>query len=122
MIVGLPSAGFGGWLPLLVVAAILEEVVFRAGLHEALLRTRLRRLAGWRSPANALTATAFALAHGLNRGWWLAAAALLASLAIGALYERHRRLLPCIALHAGLNLGWLALAPALPVHFPGATA
>lgn len=96
---------------LLLVAPLAEEALFRAGLHEALLRR------AW-SPAlaNGATALAFGLAHGLLRGDALAVAVALPALCIGLLYGRTRRLLPCVALHALMNAAWLAwqLAVVLP--------
>jgi len=125
-----------GWLPLfwLLVAAVVEECVFRAGIQEALLRfmpCASKRLfpvflsstegpvpitPQWLqlSVANGLTAVLFALAHGLNRAWWLAGAALPASLLLGWIYERERRVWPCIAAHAVMNLCWYLLAAILP--------
>jgi membrane protease YdiL (CAAX protease family) len=94
-------------LALLVVAApALEEVVFRGGLQEALL--------GRVSPAaaNACTATAFALAHGVTRSWWLAAAVVVPAVALGWLYQRERRVGPCIAAHAAMNLIWIGVGAA----------
>ena len=89
---------------LLVLAPLLEELVFRAGLHESLLR-RLR------SPlvANALTALVFALAHVLVRGEGAAFAVVLPALLIGIVYQRWRRVWPCVLLHAAMNAIWLAV-------------
>ena len=56
--VGVPRV----WV-LLVVAPLLEEAVFRAGLQDFLLR---RTRPAWR--ANLLTALAFGLAHAALRG------------------------------------------------------
>lgn len=90
---------------LVIGAPVLEEVVFRAGLHEQLLLARLPP-----ASANALTAAAFALGHGLTRSWWLAAAVVLPAWALGRLYQGERRLAPCIAVHAAMNLLWIAIA------------
>jgi membrane protease YdiL (CAAX protease family) len=87
---------------LLLIAPVLEETIFRAGLHESLLRR------SW--PAGrALVATAivFALVHALLRSDLAALAVVLPALAIGLLYQRTRRLVPCIALHAAMNALWL---------------
>jgi len=92
---------------LLVGAPLLEEAVFRGGLQEQLLLARVSPAA-----ANALTAAAFALAHGLTRSWWLAAAVVLPAWAVGSLYQRERRLAPCIAAHAALNLVWIGVSAA----------
>ncbi len=92
-------------LALLVLAPVLEETVFRAGLHEALLRRWAHQPAVW---ANLATAAVFGLAHVLVRAdagaWVVAGPALL----IGWTYQRTRRLRDCIALHAAMNAGWLA--------------
>ncbi|MFM2054329.1 MAG: hypothetical protein RL456_2366 [Pseudomonadota bacterium] len=97
----------GGWpvaVMLLGVAPVAEEIVFRAGLQEGLLRR------GWGGPASVLaTAAAFGAAHLLARGGgWLAAATALPALALGAVYLRGRRVAPCVALHAAMNGAWMA--------------
>lgn len=96
-----------GWAPLLllVIAPVLEEIVWRAGLQEALL-TRTT----WSTASiNLAVAANFALAHGLrapDSAWaWLT---LLPAWLIGQAYLRWRRLWPCIALHAAMNALWLA--------------
>ena len=89
---------------LLVLAPVLEELVFRAGLHESLLR-RLR--APW--VANALTALVFALAHVLVRGETAAFAVALPALLIGIVYQRWRKVWPCVLLHAAMNAIWLTI-------------
>jgi membrane protease YdiL (CAAX protease family) len=88
---------------LLVVAPVLEEAVFRAGLQEALLRRPA--LAPWL--ANGLTALVFGLAHALLRGSAGALAVALPALLIGVVYARWRRLRWCVALHALMNAMWL---------------
>lgn len=96
----------------LLAAAVLEEIVFRAGIQDLLLRWSRRHGGGPRrascSAANLVTALLFAAAHGLARSWPLAAAALPAALALGWLYERTQRLWPCMLLHAVMNIAWLA--------------
>lgn len=87
----------------LVVAPVLEETVFRAGLQEALLRHWHRRP----GLANALTAITFGLAHALTRADAYAFAVVLPALLIGAAYLRTGKLRHCIALHAGMNAFWL---------------
>lgn len=94
-------------LVLVVAAPLLEELVFRCGLQELLL-VRVSPAA-----ANACTAAAFAVAHGLTRSWSLAAAVLPAALALGWLYQRERRLAPCVAAHAAMNVAWIGIAMAL---------
>lgn len=93
-------------LLLLVFAPVTEELVFRAGLLEGLLRR------GWRAgSAVALSALAFAAAHLVTQpvGWALAIVA--PGVLLGALYARTRRVGPCIVLHAAMNGVWLLAAP-----------
>lgn len=96
------------WLLALVLAPVLEEVVLRHGLQRRL------RLRGWPAGACiAVCAALFALAHGLLRGPSLLAwATAVPALALGVLFERQRRLAPCVAGHALCNLIWLLGAPA----------
>jgi membrane protease YdiL (CAAX protease family) len=87
----------------LLVAPIMEECLFRAGLQEWLLRRRL-------SPgyANVTTALAFTLAHGLARGVEpLTVAVLIPALALGWVYGRFGSLRLCIALHMSMNMAWM---------------
>ncbi len=110
-------------LAVFLLAAVLEEVIFRAGVQEMLLRrmdtaTGLPRYLGL-SAANLLTALLFAAAHAWTRSLWLAVGTLAPALLLGWLYERRRKLWPCIALHAGFNLVWWLTAPWLalgPLH------
>lgn len=96
-------------LLLLIAAPVLEELVFRAGLHEQLLR------GGWRpGTANAATALAFAAAHLATRPGPAALATALPALAIGRLYGRRRRTAPCVAAHAACNALWIGLAALAP--------
>jgi membrane protease YdiL (CAAX protease family) len=89
---------------LLVLAPAAEEIVFRAGLQERLLRAGLPAHA-----ANAMATFAFVLAHALFRSWPLALAVSLPSLALGALYQWRRRVGPCIAVHAAFNAFWIGI-------------
>jgi membrane protease YdiL (CAAX protease family) len=94
----------------LLFAPICEELVFRAGLQESLLR----RLEGPRTTcaliANVLTSVAFAAAHALLRPGWLACMTVLPSLLLGRVYQQHRRLDLCVGLHALFNVIWLLWA------------
>jgi membrane protease YdiL (CAAX protease family) len=96
---------------LLAGAPLLEEIVFRLGLQEQLLRARMRPAA-----ANASTALVFALAHGIARSWSLAAWVLVPACALGWLYQHGRRVAPCVAAHSALNLAWLGLAALAPAR------
>lgn len=95
------------WATLLVLAPIAEELVFRVGLQEALLRRWQGHGSAGTNLANAATAVVFAAAHIVARGDVVAAMTLLPALAIGWAYQKQRRVLPCIALHAIFNLIWI---------------
>ncbi len=103
------ATGHAPWtsLLLLVIAPVLEEVVFRAGLQDWLLRQHIRPLM-----TTVLGAMAFALMHGLTRSWLLAAWVFVPALVLGALYARKRSLGPVVALHSAMNLVWLWVGPA----------
>lgn len=95
---------------LLVFAPVAEELVFRGGLQETLLRRLNGRFAAGALIANVLTALAFAAAHvALNPGV-LAVLTVLPALCVGWVYQQQRRLAPCIALHALFNATWLLCA------------
>lgn len=99
------------WM-LVAVAPLLEEVVFRCGLQEALLRRRMAPL-----QTTLVTALLFGLAHALLRGEAQAFAVAAPALLLGMVYARWRRLLPCVLLHAGMNAAWVMWrlsGPALP--------
>ena len=112
----LASASGHGWqrvAMLLLLAPLLEETVFRAGLQEALLR----RWHALPHLANAMTAVAFGLAHAAARNDATGFVVALPALLIGAVYQRTGRLRLCIALHAAMNaswLGWSMARSALP--------
>jgi membrane protease YdiL (CAAX protease family) len=98
---------------LLLFSPIVEEAVFRHGLHHWALRYRwltVRRVRWMPSGANTLVALCFAAAHLVRLPPLLAAATIVPALLIGLLYEHTRRLWPCVALHALFNLSWLALS------------
>lgn len=108
-------------LLLLVVAPLIEEILFRRGLQEELLRsTRFAAFAsrfGQAAHARAcivVTAAAFAAAHLAVNPGWMAAGTLLPALAIGALYGRRRRLVPCVLLHAAFNFVWFVAFAQVP--------
>ncbi len=107
------AAGLSGtaWrgLVLLLFAPVVEEIIFRRGLQEALLS---RRWPGWQ--ANLAVALLFALAHWALRGQVEAVAVVLPALLLGALYGRWRRLAPCVLAHALMNGIWLLAVPTLP--------
>ena len=103
------------WLPaplltLLVIAPVAEEIVFRAAVQETLLRHLNGRPVAGALAANVLTALAIAAVHAALRPDMLAWLTLLPSLLVGWVYQRQRRLAPCIALHALFNAAWLLRA------------
>ena len=95
---------------LLVLAPIAEELVFRSGLQEQLLRMGSRP-----GVANLLTAGMFAIAHGLSRSWTLALFVFAPGCLLGAVYQQRREVLPCIAAHCSMNLIWFALSATSPI-------
>ena len=98
------ASGAPAWrvLVLLLLAPAAEEVVFRVGLHEALLRRAFNPVM-----VNAAVAVAFAAAHLVTRPWPLAIGVIVPSLVVGLTYQRTRRVGPCIALHAAMNALWM---------------
>lgn len=104
---GLARHSWWTCLLLLVIAPVLEEVVFRAGLQDWLLQQHIQAQA-----SNVVTAMAFALMHGLTRSWLLAAWVFVPALLLGALYAHKRSLAPVVVLHSAMNLVWLWAAPA----------
>jgi len=100
------AADLPRWALLLVLAPVMEELVFRAGLLEGLLRR------GWRvGLAVALSALAFGLAHLATRSAGPALATVLPGVLLGVVYARTRQVGPCIALHAAMNGAWLLALP-----------
>jgi hypothetical protein len=97
------------WLLLVAFAPVVEETVFRAGLQETLLRRLPTRRAPGALGVNVVTALAFAAAHVALHPGVLAGLTGLPALLIGRVYQQHRRLAPCIALHALCNATWLLL-------------
>lgn len=100
-----PTAA-GALVVSLLLAPLLEEIVFRAGVQELLLRRAL-------PPPLCTVATAalFALLHGLLRADSSALWVFFPALVLGAAYTRWRRLRVCVSLHAGMNMLWLCCAP-----------
>lgn len=99
----LSTAGAPRVLLLLMLAPLLEEAAFRAGLQEWLLRRAWSPLA-----SNAATALAFATAHAGLQGRWEGLLVAGPALVVGLAYARWRRLRWCVLLHAAMNAVWLA--------------
>lgn len=103
-------------LPVLLSFALLEEVVFRSGIHESFLRKSTneqiwRKRMGAISMPNFSTAILFMMANGVFRTWIIAAFAFPVGLALGILYERYRRVWICVVAHSMVNATWFLLAP-----------
>lgn len=103
--VALQTASPSRAVVLLAIAPWLEETLFRAGLHEHLLRSGRRP-----GLCIGVTALAFAAAHMLAWQQWNAIVLVLPALALGALYQRTRSVTACAAAHAAMNGVWLALS------------
>ena len=90
----------------IALASVAEEIVFRGGLQQVLLRHPSGRVAtGPVTGANAVTSAFFALAHLWNHPALAALAVLPVSMLLGWTYERSaQRLTPPIALHLYFNL------------------
>lgn len=97
---------------LLLLAPLLEETVFRRGVHAWALRrwgSGVPRWWAWPSRVNLAVALLFAAAHLLRLPPSLALAVVLPALVIGKVYEMTGRLWPCVAAHAAFNLCWVGL-------------
>ena len=103
------SSGLSRLWMLLALAPALEEVVFRYGVQEALLRHGVAPL-----KSALLTATLFGLAHVLLRVDLNASAVAAPALLLGLVYARWQRLWPCVMLHSAMNGAWLAWHLARP--------
>lgn len=101
-----PAAGAVFWF--VVVAPAVEEVLFRGGLQEWLLRRDARAL-GPLSYANILASLAFAAAHLASHPPVWAGAVVLPSLLFGRFYERSRHLGAPIVVHMLYNACFLVL-------------
>jgi membrane protease YdiL (CAAX protease family) len=105
-LVGMAVASVGtGWQRiwlLLVLAPLVEECVFRAGLQEYLLARFDSAI--W---ATALTALVFGLVHAAARADAAALVVAAPALLVGAVYWRWRKLRWCVGLHSVMNAIWL---------------
>ncbi len=95
---------------LLLAAPIWEELLFRRGLQERLLRFSWgsRRLLQFSLPAW-IVGCVFVLAHLPFQGVH-SLLVLLPALVLGRLFEHTGQVLLCIALHSWFNLCWLLVA------------
>jgi membrane protease YdiL (CAAX protease family) len=100
---------------MLLVAPVLEELVFRGLLQDVLTASRSSKprfgvaRVGPLSLANVLTSAVFAASHLPYNPPLLACAVFLPSLVFGRLKELYGSLLPSIALHAWYNLAFLII-------------
>jgi len=92
----------------LVLAPVLEELVFRGGLQPVVDRTRLgrKRWAGI-TVGNAFTSVLFAAAHLFTGPPWLAAGVFFPSLVFGRLAQIYPTLVPSVLVHAWFNACYL---------------
>lgn len=104
---GTPLAGLPAWdrlLVLVLLAPVLEEIVFRAGLQDWLVRR-----SGSTVGAIVATSAVFAAGHALAGQGWPGLAVFVPSLFLGATYAA-AGLRASIACHAWFNLCLLAAA------------
>src|SRR5664279_4270409 len=80
-----------------VVAPILEEIIFRGGLQEFLERRRAGPgfVFGGIDAANLATSVVFTLCHVAFRPNWLSVGVLIPSLLLGRIKQSQGSLLPC---------------------------
>ena len=99
------------WLLLssVLVYPILEEVVFRGLILEAISARTVGRRIGLVTFANLLTSLLFVAAHFIYHPWNWALVVFFPSLVFGYMKERHQSLWPPIILHVFYNLGFFIL-------------
>ncbi len=101
-----------------IAAPIFEEFVYRAFLQTSIIRFLRAALPAPAARARfgpvwlavSLTSAIFALAHLGAAPWYALPGLFLFGLSLGLVYERTRRLLPSILMHAGFNAINLLLA------------
>ncbi len=92
-----------GWLVLLLVAPVAEEIIFRLGVHSHVQR-HLTRQWGWLSLANLASAALFGLTHALVQSAPLALWVALPAVLFGLVWEiSGKRIAAPVALHAWYN-------------------
>lgn len=93
----------------LLLAPVLEELVFRGGIQDVLDRTPWGRFAllGRVSVGNVLTSLLFSAAHLMIAPAGLAAAIFFPSLVFGRLKQLYPSLLPAMLVHAWYNACYL---------------
>lgn len=113
----LPHPRFG-WSALaisLLLAPVLEELVFRGGIQDVLDRTPWGRLGvlGGLSVGNVLTSLLFSAAHLMAAPAWLAGATFFPSLVFGRLKQLYPSLVPVVLVHAWFNVCYLTAGAAM---------
>jgi uncharacterized protein len=108
-----------GWAALaasLVLAPVLEELVFRGGIQSWLDGTSpgRREVARGLTVGNLSTSVLFAAAHLAVLPPWLAASIFFPSLVFGRLKQLYPSLLPAMLVHAWFNACYLATGSAWP--------
>ena len=107
----LPAVSLGGaaLVKVLLIAPVLEEIVFRGGVQRLLERAAWgsRLVAPGVTIGNVLTSVIFAAAHLSVAPTGLAAAIFLPSLVFGRLAQLYRTLLPAMLVHAVYNACYL---------------
>ena len=113
---GLPVPRLGAsastLLAFLLLAPLVEEIVFRGGLQEVLDRSAFgrRALVAGVTVGNVVTSAVFAAAHLASSPPWLAAAVFLPSLLLGRVKQLYPSLVPVVLVHAWYNGCYLGLA------------
>ena len=94
----------------MLLAPVLEELVFRGGIQSVLERTAFGRHepVGGVSVGNVLTSVLFSAAHLLVSPPWLAASIFFPSMVFGRLKQLYPSLLPAMLVHAWYNLCYVA--------------
>lgn len=93
----------------LLLAPVIEELIFRGGLQGLLDRTRFGGTSrGGVSVGNVLTSVAFSAAHFAVMAPALAVGVFLPSLVFGRLKQLYPSLLPAMLVHAWYNACYLA--------------
>ncbi len=96
---------------IVLLSPVLEEFVFRGGLQAWLYeQPKLRRKPYLNiSYANLITSVIFASFHAFSQPLAWAASVIVPSLVFGWARDKTQSVLPCIALHAWYNLGFVML-------------
>ena len=113
--VPLPARSASTVVTFLLLAPVLEEIVFRGGIQEMLDRTAQgqRVLVAGLTVGNVVTSALFSAAHLASSPPWLAAAVFVPSLLLGRLQQLSRSLVPVVLVHAWYNACYLSLAAVL---------